>query len=115
MSRRCSTRSAEMIRVLWLRPWALFGGESPSRGGAGRGFVRSPVLGRAATSAAGLLFWTVVRARYRAHPLFASLFPVGATIIALLLVRCARQGAHFSWKRRVYAPDLRWGTRVRET
>lgn len=99
---------AAFVFALWVVPPLLL---IPAVFGAGG----APLFDWAAVaSAAGLFFWIVVRARYRAHPLFALLFPLGATIIGALLVRSAGRGARFSWKGRVYGPDLDRGAHTRE-
>lgn len=54
-------------------------------------------------SAAGLVFWFVVRIRFRAHPVFSLLYPLGAAIVAGILLRSALAGRHFSWKGRTYS------------
>lgn len=71
------------------------------------GFGGATLLGWSTVSAgAGLFFWIVVRARYRAHPLFALLYPFGAAIVAGIVLRSASLGRRFSWKGREYEGDL---------
>ncbi len=68
----------------------------------------------AVASAAALFFWAVVRARFRAHPLFALLYPLGAATIAWLLLRSAWRGTTFSWKGRVYGAAQSGGQSLRQ-
>ncbi len=99
---------AAFVFALWLLPPLMF--IPVLFGVGGTGLLRWA----AGASAAGLFFWIVVRARYRAHPFFSVLYPLGAAIIGVLLLRSAGRGAHFSWKGRAYGPDLGRGTHTRE-
>lgn len=88
---------ATLVLALWTLPAAALGAAVLGMGGAG--------LLRWATgaTAAGLVFWVVVRLRLRAHPVFALLYPLGAAMVASILLRSAVLGRRFSWKGRTYA------------
>lgn len=96
---------AIMVLALWFAPpMALV---AAALGAGGRGLL----TWAAGASAAGLFFWIALRARYRAHPLYALLYPLGAGIVGWLLIRSITSGDKILWKGRRYGPVAEAGKR----
>lgn len=95
--------AAAAILALWVLPPVvlLLATLFPSMLGDPAGTIRWA----GGATAAGLFFWIVLRARYRAYPHYALLYPVGATIVAWLFLRSGRLGRRVSWKGRAYSPE----------
>lgn len=95
--------AAAVILALWVLPPALLAATLIVPGQT-LGGARGPAfLWSAGASAAGLFFWAALRIRYRAHPLYALLFPMGAAMVAGLFVRSALLGGRVAWKGRAYS------------
>ena len=94
--------AAAVILALWVLPAVLLVaslGAPPEALGGTQGAAFHWAAG---ASAAGLFFWAALRLRYRAHPLYAPFFPIGAALVAGLFVRSALLGQRVAWKGRAY-------------
>ncbi len=94
--------AAAFILLLWVLPPALLAATLLAPDATWHGAGPALLRWAAGATAAGLFFWTILRLRYRAHPFYAPLFPIGATIVAWLFAR-GTLFAGVAWKGRVYA------------
>ncbi len=60
-----------------------------------------------ATVGISAIFWTAVTARFRAPAVYGLFYPLGAAVLAALLVRSGMRGTRIEWKGRQYTASVR--------